>query len=502
MGSRILGYFRDVLTASLLGTGAAADALVVALKLPSLFRRLFAEGALNAAFVPMFAEILAKEGKNSARSFAEEVLSVLIIILAVLLLLIELFMPEFLSFYARGFQSTPERFELAIQFCRITFPFIFFISITALYSGILNSLEKFAAVASSPLVGNFFIIAFVLAVNPFLHTPGPLLAAGIFGCGIIQLLWVLVPAYKNGMWLKLQSPRKSKKVGKLIILMMPVLLSSGVHQINVIIGTIIASYLPVGGVTYLYYAERLTQLPLSVIGTAMSTVLLPLMASQLRTNKREEAMGTQNQGLEFAMLLVLPATIGLIFLAQPIIQVMFEHGAFDAEASKQTAYTLMAFAIGLPAFVLTKIFSTSFYAQQDTMTPLYFAILSVAVDVSLSLLLYTRFAHVGIAFSTAMAAWVYAICLGYKLWSNGFLKFDARLRKFIPRSLVACSLTVITLEAGKIALRTLANGAQMGIALSALVLVGLLSYIYIAKLVGALDINELKSQFSKQEDGV
>jgi putative peptidoglycan lipid II flippase len=342
LGSRVFGFIRDVITASLLGTGAAMDALVIAMKLPSLLRRLLAEGAFNAAFVPMYAGLLAKEGKQSANSFAEEVLSVFVVCLMVIVVVVELLMSWLIPAFVPGFAATPERLELAIAYSRITFPFILFISLTALYSGILNSFDRFAAAAASPMAGNIFVIGFVMGMSVYVSDSGILIAGAIAGCGVVQLLWVLVPAYKNGTALSLKVPRLTPRVKQLLKRMAPVALGSGVHQFNVLIGTLIASILPVSGISYLYYAERLNQLPLSVIGTAMSTVLLPMLAKCIRAGRHDEAKAMQNQGVELSMLLTVPAMIGLVILAEPLVKMLYERGAFDAAAAQQTSYALMA----------------------------------------------------------------------------------------------------------------------------------------------------------------
>ncbi len=500
LGSRIFGFFRDVLTASLLGTGAAADAFVVALKLPSLLRRLLAEGAFNAAFVPMYAGLLTKEGKDSANSFAQEVLSVFVVCLMVIVVVAELFMSWLVPVFVPGFAVTPERMELAIAYSRITFPFILFISLTALYSGILNSFERFAAAASSPMAGNIFVIGFVMAMSVVITDSGVLLAGAITGCGVVQLLWVLIPAYRSGSGLKLLVPKLTPRVRKLLKRMAPVALGSGVHQFNVVIGTLIASILPVGGISYLYYAERLNQLPLSVIGTAMSTVLLPLLAKSIRAGRHEEAKVMQNQGIELSMLLTVPAMIGLVILAEPLVKMLYERGAFDAEAAQQTSYALMAFSIGLPAYVLTKIFDTSFYAQEDTVTPLKIAGIAVLVDIVLSVILIKSMQHIGIALATAASAWLNVFLLGYMLNRRNFLNITERLTRFSFGLIVATASTagVLLYLKPRVMDMIVDGGTQRIAAVCMLVASGLITYIVTAHMLGILNFKELKNQFKGQ----
>lgn len=497
LGSRVLGFFRDVLTASFLGTGAAADAYVVAVKLPSLLRRLLAEGAFNAAFVPMYAGLLSKEGKDSANSFAEEVLSYLVTFLMIFVVIVELCMSWLVPAFVPGFAATPERMELAIMYSRITFPFILFISLTALYSGILNSFDRFVAAASSPLAGNVFIIGFVLGMSVYITDSGFLMAGAITGCGIVQLLWVFIPAYRNGTGLKLMIPRLTPRVRKLLKRMAPVALGSGVHQFNVLIGTVIASILPVGGISYLYYAERLNQLPLSVIGTAMSTVLLPMLAKCIRAGRYDEAKDMQNQGIELSMLLTVPAMIGLVILAEPLVKVLYERGAFDAAAAQQTSYALMAYSIGLPAYVLTKIFDTSFYAQEDPMTPLKIAGVTVLLDIVLSVALISSLQHIGIALATAAAAWLNVLLLGFILNRRNFLNMTEKLKKFALGLVLATATTAAILWYLKpIVMDMIMTGGLKGmLGLGVLVTAGMATYIVSAQMLGILNFKDLKSQY-------
>lgn len=497
MGSRIFGFFRDTITASLLGSGAIADALFVAIKLPSLLRRLLAEGAFNAAFIPMFAGMIAKEGKDPAKNFAEEVFSVLVIVLISLVVIVEFAMPWLIPIFVPGFNATPERLELAITFSRITFPFILFISLTALYSGILNSFEKFAAAAASPMMGNIFIIAFVMTLSSYTTNSGALIAGAITGCGVVQLLWVLIPALRSGAILRLLRPKNSPNLRKLLVRMGPAALGSGVHQLNVVIGTAIASILPVGSISYLHYAERLNQLPLSVIGTALSVVLLPFLAKSIRKGHRQEAKSTQTQGIELAMLLTVPAAVALFILAEPLIKMLYQHGAFDAQAARYTSYALMAYSLGLPAYVLAKIFNASFYALEDTVTPLITAVISVVVDVVLSLILLRYLQHVGIALATAISAWVNVALLGYLLSRKDFFSITGNLKKYSLGLGLSCITTGFMLWVTKSYLIDFVfqGGIARILAVLTLVMIGLSTFFTTARLSGVLNLRELKQQF-------
>lgn len=500
--SRILGFVRDLLMASYIGAGPVMDALVVAIKIPSFFRRLFAEGAFNAAFVPLFAGTFAAEGKEEARTYAEEIMSLLVAILIGLIIIIEILMPACMSVFVYGFKATPERMNLAIEYTRITFPYLLFISLTALYSGILNSLDKFVAAASSQAAGNVFIVGILLIVGAHAHI-GTIVATAILLSGIVQFMWVLCPTRKQGITLRLLRPRVTPRVKKFLHKMIPGAIGSGVVQINLFIGTLIASFLPEGGVSFLYYADRLNQLPLSVIGTAIGTALLPLMSRQLKKGDTSAAIHNQNRSLEFGLLLVLPATLGLIIAAHPFISVLFERGKFSEYDAYQTALTLMGYASGLPAYILIKIFATSFFARQDTATPVKVAGVAVIIDIILSILLFFPLKHVGIALATAGASWFNALTLGYFLYKQGLLLQDAHFKKFFPRLCIAALLSgaLVFFSVQETAL-WLEEGQLWGI-MSLLVIVGagLISFFGVITITKAVNFKELWSKSpSKQEE--
>lgn len=498
IASRVGGFVREILTASFLGVGAATDALTLAIKLPAFFRRLFAEGAFNACFVPLFAGLWAAEGEKDAKTFAEHVLTLLTVVLLLVVLCVELFLPTIIPILLPGFGKTPERLELLIQFTRVTFPFIFFISLTALYGGILNSLDRFTAVASSPMMGNIFIIAAVFALNSHLSTPGYAFAIAVGASGLIQLLWVMVPCWKLGLRLRFSRPRLTPPLRKFFTNMGPAALGSGVIQINLFMGAFIASWLPVGSITYLNFADRLNQLPLSVIGIAISTALLPLLSRQLRTGTAQEVHESQMMAIEFSLFLTFPAMLALIFLAQPLVMILFEHGAFTSVDTKQTAQTLAAYACGLPAYVMVKILSTRFFAAGDTRTPLMTGALSILVDIGLSILLMNTWRHIGIAFATSAAAWVNVIALAIILLVRQQLVMSPRLIRFIPRLIAACFATVMTLQGFLFLLSPFLIGefTQKVFAVVTLVLGGLTAFLLLAKWFGAVNYKEMRRMFS------
>lgn len=500
IGSRLFGFVREILTASFLGAGATADALAIAIKVPTIFRRLFAEGAFNASFVPLFAGLLATKGKEEARMFAEQIMTLWVGVLFLLILGIELLIPFLMPLFLPGFQLTPGRLYYVIEFSRITFPFVFFISLTALYSGILNSMDKFGVVALSPMAGNMVIIAVVLCLYDKFTSPGYAFAWGIMVSGISQWLWVWIPSLKKGMGLRFRWPRLDENVKKFFKILAPAAFGSGVVQINIFVGFFIASWLPTGAIAYLNYADRLNQLPLSVIGVAVSTALLPILSRQIRTEAWDKACTTQTQAIEFSMFLTLPAALALIFLAEPFVMMVFERNAFTEKDTLETALTLQALAVGLPAYVLIKVFGSSFFARQDTLTPVLTACAGVVVDIVLSIILMGTFHQIGIAFATAAAAWVNAILLGYFLWRQGHLTFEVRLKKFASRMILSCGGTIILLKALRSLLQPLFLEGELlrGLSVAGLVGFGLLGFLILSHVMGALRFNELKLMFSSR----
>lgn len=496
-GSRVLGFLRDILIAAFLGAGPVADAFFVAFKLPNFFRRLFAEGAFNAAFVPLFARRLEQEGRAAAKAFAEDSLAVLASGLLVLTLIAMAAMPWLIYLIAPGFSADPEKLALTIELSRITFPYLLFMALTALLSGLLNSLYRFSAAAAAPILLNLLFIAALTLIVPGSERPGHVLAVTVALAGLAQFLLLTTAAARAGMPLRFPRPRLTPGVKRLFRLMGPGLLSAGAMQINVVVGTIIAS-LQAGAVSWLYYADRVYQLPLGLIGIAMGVVLLPELSRKLRAGQEEAAGYSLNRGIEFAMALTLPATAALLLVPGLIVTVLFERGAFGAEASRATAWALAAYASGLPAYVLVKLLQPAFFAREDTVTPLRFAVASVLANIVLSLLLFLPFGHVGIALATALSSWLNTGLLWLSLRRQGFFELDARLRARLPRVLGA-SLAMGALVYG-LAL-AVDPWLDQGLAprIAALVLVvgaGVFAYAGFALALGALRTAELRNMLS------
>ncbi|MBT5047007.1 MAG: murein biosynthesis integral membrane protein MurJ [Rhodospirillaceae bacterium] len=494
MASRILGFARDILIAALLGAGPVADAFFVAFKLPNFFRRLFAEGAFNAAFVPLFSGRLATEGQEAARAFAVTVLSVMVVFLYLFVTVLQIAMPLLMYGFAPGFADDPVKFDLAIELTRITFPYLLFISLVSLLGGILNSLGRFAAAAATPIILNIVLIAALVGATPYLPTPGHALAWGVAVAGMAQFVWLAIACHRAGMTLALPRPRLTPGVRRLLRLMLPGAVGAGVVQINLLIDIVIASLLPTGAVSFLYYADRVNQLPLGVVGIAIGTALLPLLSRQLREGSADAARDSMNRGIEFALLLTIPGASALLVIAEPIITVLFQRGAFDGAISTATAQALMAYAVGLPAYVLIKVLGPGFFAREDTKTPVKIAIICVAVNVVLNLTLIHWLAHVGIALATALSAWLNAVLLIWTLRRRGHHALDARVRSRTLRILVASAGMAAVLWFMMFWGGDLFTGAAPVriAALAVLIGVGLLVYAGLAIATGAANLADLR----------
>ncbi len=497
--SRILGFVRDILIANVVGASPVADAFFAAFRLPNLFRRLFAEGAFNAAFVPLFARHLEQEGEAAARRFAGEALSVLVTGLLVLSAAAMAGMPWFIYVIGSGFSQDPEKLALAVELSRITFPYLLFMAVAALLSGVLNSLYRFAAAAAAPILLNIIFIVALVAVLPFTGAPGHVMAWAVCLSGAAQFVFLVLAAKRAGMALRFPRPRLSPAVKRLLALMLPGMLSAGALQINIFVGSSIASWQE-GAFSYLYYADRVYQLPLGLIGIAIGIVLLPDLARKLRAGNDNQAMHSLNRGLEFALLLTLPATVALIVVAGPVIGGLFQHGRFGAADAAATAAALVAFAWGLPAYVLVKILQPAFYAREDTVTPFRYSVVSVVANIVLSLVLFWQFRHVGIALATALAAWINTVLLMLSLRRYGFWALDGRFRARLPRIAVASAGMGALLWGLQWATAGWLDGSHSGrvVVLVVLVAAGLGFYTALAFGLGAVSRSDLAGALKRR----
>lgn len=437
--SRVLGFLRDLTIASSLGASWLSDAFLVAFKIPNFLRRLFAEGAFNAAFVPMYAGMQAAEGQERANQFADEAYSFLVTVLLALSVVMIAAMPWAMIVLAPGFAGDAEKYDLTVLLTRITFPYIVFISVVSLLGGILNSLGRFAAVAATPIIMNLCLIIVPTLVDPWMPTGAHGLAVAVFAAGVAQMVWLMVFCRRLNVMPRLRYPRLTGQVKRLLRLIAPAALGAGVAQVNLFVDLIIASHLA-GGVSYLYYADRLNELPLAVIGIAVGTALLPMLSRQFREGKADEARASLNRAVEFSLLLALPAAAALMTISEPLIRVLYERGAFSAADTLQTHRALIAFAAGLPAFVLIKVLVPAFYAAEDTKTPFKIATLCILVNFVLNLALIIPLKHVGMALATTIAGWLNVALLVRALAARDRFRADTTLLRRGPRMVLASGL--------------------------------------------------------------
>jgi putative peptidoglycan lipid II flippase len=455
--SRVLGFLRDIGLAAVIGTGPVAQAFVVAFRFPNLFRRWFGEGAFNAAFVPLYAKRLEGEGPDAARTFASQALSGLGFILLVLSALAMVAMPWAMYVLAPGFAETPEKFDLTVSMSRIAFPYLLCMSLVALLSGVLNSVGRFAESASVSIVLNVTLmaaigIAFLLGYGNDERT-GFALAWGIFAAGILQLAVLVLGAVWAGVMPRLVRPVWSDDMRRLVRLGVPGIVAGGATQINIVIGGMIAS-LQDRAVGWLYYADRLYELPLAIIGIAIGVVLLPDVSRHLRANNHASVMDSQNRALELSMLLTVPAAVALAVIPGPIVSVLFERGRFSGADTHAVAGALAIFALGLPAFVLQKVFQPGYFARENTRTPMRYTAWSLGVNTLGAIALFFLFPrfglspHLGIAVATSIGGWLNAVLLYRGLAQRGHFQADARLRWALPMIVLSSAVMALALIAG------------------------------------------------------
>ncbi len=504
MASRLLGFLRDQLVAFTLGTGPIAEAFFVAQRFPNLFRALFAEGAFNSAFVPQFARRIEGEGHAAAHAFANEIFSALLAWLLIFSAAAMIAMPWLMVVIAPGFSPDPQKFQLAVDLTRICFPYLLFMSLTALQSGVLNSLNRFTAAAAAPILLNVVmigsnVIAWVFGTGNT-ATTGYIFAWGVSIAGVAQFLLMAIACRRAGMPLIPKLPRFSPDVRRVLTLAFPGIISGGIMQINLLIATIIATSID-RAVAYLYYADRLYQLPLGVIGVAIGVVLLPDLSRKLRAGDDAAAMNSQNRALELSLFLTIPSAVALMAIPIPILRTVFEHGAFTNADTLAVAPAVLAFAIGLPAFAMTKVFQPGFFAREDTKTPMRFAIISVAINIAASLALSRWYGHVGIAIATSIAAWANAVMLAMTLAARGHYRIDDRIRKKLPSIVLSALVMGGALFLGVFALQENFMGDASFLSslwgLVVLVVGGAAGYFVMAHVSGAMTLSEIRAAIKR-----
>ena len=470
--SRLIGFGRDVLIAAFLGATMYADAFFVAFRFPNLFRSLFAEGTLNVSFVPLFTENLKKNGEKKAENFASEAFSFLFYILLFFVVFMELVMPYATMLLANGFDKIEGKLEVTTFLSRITFPFLLFVSLVSLLAGVLNSVGRFAAAAFTPCILNLVMIYFLIMGSPFADNPSTALSWGVFCAGIFELIFLYICVKRAGFTIRLYSPVKtfmniSGELKKLFKRMGPGILGSGVYQINLCLDTVFVSFVGAGAMSWLNYAHHLFQLPIGIIGVAIGTVLLPVLSHYVAEGKIKEAVHDLNRGLEVSLAMSISSMIGLIILAKPIVTVLFQRGAFTAASVEPTAWALQAFAIGLPAYMLTKALAPFFYARGDTKTPVRIAILGVVVNAILCLSLMQWWGHVGIAMATGITVWVNAGQYIYLLKRKGEFSLDSLFRyRFIRIVIAAVFMGLLLIGGNYIYTLMWGNWATQGVFIS------------------------------------
>ena len=446
--SRVLGYIRDILIAFFLGASIFADAFFVAFRLPNTFRRLFAEGTFNAAFIPSYTSARV-ESKKKGKRFADDILGSLLLILILIVTIVEIFTPYLVYIIAPGFIENDEKLNLAIELTRITFPFLLFVSLSSFFSGILNSNNKFAAAAAAPIVLNVILILSLIISHKFNLNIVKQLSYAVTLAGIFQLIFlffVTLKFYKPTLTFKIKVDNKVKFFFKKLI---PSIFSSGVTQINILIGTIIASF-ETGAVSYLYYADRIYQINLAIAGIAVGTVSLPALSNAFKNKNLKKLSSIQSKSFELSLLLSIPASFGLILASEEIVNSLFGYGSFSKEDVQSTAVALKYFGYGVPAFALVKVLSNFFFARDNTKTPFYISIVMVVINVSISVSLFSSFGFIIIPIATSISAWIGVLFYFYLLNEKKSLLLDIQLipnfLKILISTLVMSFILVMAID--------------------------------------------------------
>jgi putative peptidoglycan lipid II flippase len=494
--SRIAGFARDVLTAAYLGTGPVAEAFLIAFSLPNMFRRFFAEGAFNTAFVPIFSKKL--EAGEDARGFAEDALAGLALVTLALTAVAALAMPWLVLAMASGFAGD-ERLALAVTYGRICFPYIVLISLTALLSGLLNAGGRFIAAAGAPVLLNIIFIATMLLADRMGWDMGLTMAWATPVTGLAQLALVWVAAARMGFPLRLKRPRMTPELRHLIAVAGPAVLAGGVVQVNLLVGRQVGSFFE-GAIAWLSYADRLYQLPLGVVGIAIGIVLLPDLSRRLKAGDTGGSRHAYSRATEFALFLTVPAAVALVVIAVPLIRVLFERGAFGPQDTAPTALALAVYGAGLPAFVMQKVLQPLYFAREDTATPFRFALWSMVVNAVLAVGLAPVLGFVAAALGTTLSAWAMAAQLW---WGTGAMgeaaRADDRLKARLPRIATASAAMGLAIWVASLLLgEALADARHRYWALALLVLGGLAVYLLASLATGAFRPSDLRAGFARQ----
>jgi len=493
--SRLLGYLRDILIAIFLGTGMLADAFFVAFRIPNTFRRLFAEGTFNAAFVPSYSSEITK-GKKKSNKFANDIFNLLFLGLLFLTIIIEIFMPAFVSIIAPGFVGDLEKMDIAINLTRITFPFLFFICLASFFSAILNSHNKFAAAAAAPIILNVILILVLIFSKSLGDQLVYYLSYGVSFAGFLQLIFLykyVSKYYSLEFNYKLKVSNKVKFFFKKLL---PSIFSSGVTQINILVGTIIASF-QASAVSYLYYADRIYQINLAIAGIAIGVVILPQLSKHIQSRKKNKILLIQNKALELSLFLSLPATIALIIGSEQIISALFGYGSFNENSVSNSSLALYYFALGLPAFALIKVFSSFFFANHDTKTPFYISLISVFVNIFISLYYFSEIGFIIIPIATSISSWFNSILLFLFLKNRQLFYFN---QIFFIKFIKIIFASILMGLFFKFLLNFFQNELAYNQSIKSLYLVlsvilGLLFYLIVSYFIKAFQMNDIKLKY-------
>ncbi len=493
--SKVLGFVRDIMIASAMGSGPMAQAFLIAFSLPNMFRRFFAEGAFNTAFVPMFSKKV--EAGDNAEDFAREAFSGLASIVLVTVLLGQIFMPFLVLAMASGF-ADDARFALTVSYGRIVFPYILFISLAALLSGVLNAIGRFAAAAAAPVLLNIILVSAMYLAQFMGWEIGTALSWAVLLAGFAQMALVWWAAHKAGITLLPRRPRLSPDMKRLAIIALPAAMAGGVVQINLLVGRQVASYFD-GAVAWLSYADRLYQLPLGVVGIAIGVVLLPDLSRRLRAGDDTGGNQSLNRAAEFSLALTLPSAVALMVIPTALVSVLFQRGAFDEVDTANTALAVAIYGAGLPAFVLGKVLSPLFFAREDTKTPFRYALVSMVINAGLAIGLSPVFGFLAAAIGTTVAGWSMLLLLWLGARKLGpAAAIDARLKARLPKIVLASVIMGAALVGVACLLAPWLFGSPLRyVALTALIAVGMVVYIAAVVVTGALRPSDLRSMIRR-----
>jgi putative peptidoglycan lipid II flippase len=497
--SRISGFVRDLFVAKYLGAGWLSDCFFVAFKIPNMFRAVFAEGAFNAAFVPIFSGLAHTEGKERAREFAKSSFAFLFYILLVFTLLAEVSMPWVVGAFAPGFEAEAEKFGLAVRLAHITFPFLFFVSISSFFGAILNSIGLFKPYALMPIVHNLIMVFALTFCTILAPSTAYVLAWSLSAAGAVQIAYLGWIAYRHGFGVVSFRPRISPPVAQFFRKLLPGLISAGIYHLNIMIGSIFASATN-GAVSWIYYADRLNQLPAGVIGVAVATVLLPDISRTVKLRRLNRTKKIFDDSLRFTSMLVIPCAAGLIALSYPLIQMFFERGAFSASDTHETARVLDMLCLSLPALVYVKLFANVFYAGGDTRTPMATSVMTMVLNVCLALIFSRIWGYIGIVAAISVSNWFGFFALYFISYRRGMMKIYRRTVADIAKIMLISALMWWTVRLGSMGF--VAGISSYSFALKAAMLAALIAggaafYTGMMFLAGLVDIGKLKAYIRK-----